>query len=50
MSYDMYFWRQTKDLEMGLEQIINACCSLGCALYDPQTGRRYEQPEPNTEA
>ena len=32
--------------EETMNRIIDACCSLGCALYDPQTGQRYEQPEP----
>ena len=32
-----------------MNRIIDACCSLGCALYDPQTGERYEQPEPTVE-
>jgi len=29
-----------------MNRIIDACRSLGCALYDPQTGKRYGQPEP----
>ncbi len=29
-----------------MNRIINVCLSLGCALYDAQTGRRYEQLEP----
>ena len=28
-----------------LNAIIDAAASLGCALYDPQTAKRYEQPE-----
>lgn len=32
--------------EETMNRIIDACNSLGCALYDPQTGQRYEQPEP----
>jgi hypothetical protein len=32
--------------EETMNRIIDGCCSLGCALYDPQTGQRYEQPEP----
>jgi hypothetical protein len=29
-----------------INRLIEACTSLGCALYDPQTGERYVQPEP----
>jgi hypothetical protein len=29
-----------------MNTIIEAVTSLGCALYDPQTGQRYEQPDP----
>ncbi len=36
--------------EETMNRIIDACCSLGCALYDPQTGQRYEQPEPKNVA
>jgi len=32
--------------EKTMNRIIEVCCSLGCALYDPQTGRRNEQQEP----
>jgi hypothetical protein len=32
--------------EKGVNRLIEACASLGCALYDPQTDKRYEQPEP----
>jgi hypothetical protein len=32
--------------EATMNRIIDACRSLGCALYDPQTGQRYGQPEP----
>ena len=32
--------------EETMNRLIDTCCELGCALYDPQTGRRYEQPEP----
>ena len=32
-----------------MNRIIAACNGLGCALYDPQTSRRYEQPEPSEE-
>ena len=27
-----------------MNKIIDACNNLGCALYDPQVGRRFEQP------
>ncbi|HCE43595.1 MAG TPA: hypothetical protein DET40_08605 [Lentisphaeria bacterium] len=30
-----------------LDRLADACTSLGCALYDPQEGERYEQPEPS---
>jgi hypothetical protein len=29
-----------------LNRLIDTCGQLGCALYDPQTGERYDQPEP----
>ena len=29
-----------------MNTIIDAVGSLGCALYDPQTSQRYEQPDP----
>jgi hypothetical protein len=29
-----------------LNRLIDTCGRLGCALYDPQTGERYDQPEP----
>jgi len=32
--------------EETMNRLIEACNSFGCALYDPQTGQRYEQPEP----
>jgi hypothetical protein len=35
--------------EETVNQIVDACCSLGCALYDPQTKKRYEQPEPTVQ-
>jgi hypothetical protein len=31
-----------------VNRLIDACTSLGCALYDPQTDKRYDQPEPAT--
>ncbi len=31
-----------------MNRLIEACTSLGCALYDPQEGRRFKQPEPKT--
>jgi len=31
--------------ENAVNRLIDACTSLGCALYDPQTDKRYEQPE-----
>ncbi len=27
-------------------RITEACGTLGCALFDPQSGKRYEQPDP----
>lgn len=30
-----------------VNRLIETCTSLGCALYDPQLDKRYEQPEPN---
>lgn len=27
-----------------INRLIEACTSLGCALYDPQTEKRHEQP------
>jgi len=35
--------------EKAVNRLIEACASLGCALYDPQTDKRYEQPEPEAE-
>ena len=35
--------------ERAVNRLIEACTSLGCALYDPQTDKRYEQPDPATE-
>jgi hypothetical protein len=35
--------------EKAVNRLIEACASLGCALYDPQTDKRYEQQEPPTE-
>lgn len=35
--------------ENAVNRLIEACTSLGCALYDPQTEKRYEQPEPAPE-
>lgn len=32
--------------EVTMNRIIDACLSLGCAIYDPQTEQRYGQPEP----
>lgn len=29
-----------------INRLIEACTSFGCALYDSQTEKRYEQPEP----
>jgi hypothetical protein len=29
-----------------LNRLIEAVTSLGCALYDPQTDKRFAQPEP----
>ena len=29
-----------------VNRLIEACEQLGCALYDPQEGKRYDQPEP----
>ncbi len=31
--------------ENAVNRLIGACTSLGCALYDPQTDKRYEQPD-----
>ncbi|MHA3770048.1 hypothetical protein ACXR0O_00760 [Verrucomicrobiota bacterium sgz303538] len=31
-----------------MNSIIDAANFLGCALYDPQTSQRYEQPEPQS--
>jgi hypothetical protein len=36
--------------EETMNRIIEACNSLGCALYDPQRGQRYAQPEPKNAA
>jgi hypothetical protein len=30
-----------------LNRLVEACAELGCALYDPQVGKRFEQPEPS---
>ena len=30
-----------------LNRLIAVLGKLGCALYDPQAGKRYEQPEPS---
>ena len=27
-----------------MNRIIDVCAAFGCALYDPQTGERYQQP------
>ncbi len=35
--------------EKAVNRLIEACTSLGCALYDPQTDKRYEQPKPAAE-
>ncbi len=35
--------------ENAVNRLIEACTSLGCALYDPQTDKRYEQPDPAPE-
>jgi hypothetical protein len=35
--------------EATMTRISDACNTLGCALYDPQTGKRYEQPEPGSD-
>ena len=32
-----------------VNRLIEACTSLGCALYDPQENKRYEQPDPAPE-
>jgi hypothetical protein len=32
-----------------MNRIIELAGEFGCALYDPQTGERYEQPDPRTE-
>lgn len=32
--------------EVTMNRILDVCFALGCALYDPQTEQRYEQPEP----
>lgn len=29
-----------------LNRIIDVMAGFGCALYDPQTGKRYTQPDP----
>lgn len=29
-----------------MNRIVEACGELGCALFDPQSGERYEQPDP----
>jgi hypothetical protein len=29
-----------------MNRLIDACTSLGCALYDPQVDKRFSQPEP----
>jgi hypothetical protein len=31
-----------------VNRLIDACAGLGCAVYDPQTGKRYDQPEPKS--
>ena len=31
-----------------VNRLIEACTGFGCALYDPQTNERYQQPEPRT--
>src|SRR5436190_2020247 len=36
------------EAQKAVNRLIEACTSLGCALYDPQTDKRYEQPEPQT--
>ena len=33
-----------------MNRLIEACASIGCALYDPQTDKRYEQQNPRTAA
>ncbi|MFO1477140.1 MAG: hypothetical protein U1F98_10870 [Verrucomicrobiota bacterium] len=32
--------------QTAINRLIEACTSIGCALYDPQTDKRFEQPEP----
>jgi hypothetical protein len=32
-----------------LNRLIDACAKLGCAVYDPQEGKRYKQPEPRNQ-
>ncbi|SRR6266436_3415355 len=34
--------------QRAVNRLIDACASLGCALYDPQTDKRYEQPDLQT--
>jgi hypothetical protein len=31
-----------------INRLIDTLGKLGCAMYDPQTGERYEQPKPKT--
>lgn len=31
-----------------MNRIIDVAAKFGCALYDPQTGERYQQPDPAT--
>jgi hypothetical protein len=35
--------------EKAVNRLIEACTNLGCALYDPQTDKRYEQRAPAPE-
>jgi hypothetical protein len=32
-----------------MNRLISVAQEFGCALYDPQTGERYQQPEPKIE-
>lgn len=31
-----------------MNRIIDVAARFGCAFYDPQTGKRYHQPDPET--
>jgi len=35
--------------QKAVNRLIETCTSLGCALYDPQTDKRFEQPDSTTE-